>query len=85
MKYLNWKDLKSCLADLKKVYNANNAEMGLVYLDQAEQKWGSKHAVIFKSWRTHWDRIATFFQYSAALRKIIYTINPIESYSVFGE
>jgi putative transposase len=80
MKYLSWKDLKPCVADLKKVYKANNAEMGLVYLEQAEEKWNSKYAVIFKSWRANWDRIATFFQYPPALRKIIYTTNPIESY-----
>lgn len=80
MKYLGWKDLKPCVADLKKIYKANNAEMGLVYLGQAEEKWGSKYGVIFKSWRTNWDRIATFFQYPPALRKIIYTTNPIESY-----
>jgi putative transposase len=80
MKYIGWKDLKPCVADLKKVYKANNAEMGLVYLKQAEEKWGGKYGVIFKSWHTNWERIATFFQYPPALRKIIYTTNPIESY-----
>lgn len=79
MKYLNWKDLKSCVADLKKVYKANNADLALNYLTQAEEKWG-KYSVIFKSWRSNWDRLATFFQYPPALRKIIYTTNPIESY-----
>lgn len=80
MKYLNWKDLKPFVADLKKVYKANNADLALSYLEQAEQKWGSKYAVVFKSWRSNWDRLATFFQYPPALRKIIYTTNPIESY-----
>jgi transposase-like protein len=80
MKYMNWKDLKPCVADLKKVYKANNPELALSYLDQAQEKWGSKYGVIFKSWRSNWDRLATFFQYPPALRKIIYTTNPIESY-----
>lgn len=79
MKYLNWKDLKPCVADLKKVYKANNADLALSYLTQAEEKW-SKYSIIFKSWRSNWDRLATFFQYPPALRKIIYTTNPIESY-----
>jgi len=79
MKYLNWKDLKPCIADLKKVYKANNADLALHYLSQAEEKWG-KYSIIFKSWRSNWDRLATFFQYPPALRKIIYTTNPIESY-----
>lgn len=80
MKYMNWKYLKPCVADLKKVYKANNADLALSYLDQAQEKWGNKYAVIFKSWRSNWDRLATFFQYPPALRKIIYTTNPIESY-----
>lgn len=79
-KYITWKDLRAVIADLKKIYQANNEEMGLYYLDEAEKKWGHKYAVVFKSWRSHWDRLATFYKYPAALRKIIYTNNPIESY-----
>jgi len=80
MKYITWKDLRACVADLKKVYNANNEDMALHQLDQAEEKWGKKYAVVFKSWRANWHRLANFFKYPANLRKIIYTTNPIESY-----
>ena len=80
MKYLPYKDLRPCVKDLKKIYNAVNASMGLHYLDEAEKKWGDKYAVIFKSWRINWDRLSSFFNYSAAIRRIIYTTNPIESY-----
>lgn len=80
MKYVTWKDLRLLVSDLKKVYNANNEDMALHLLDQAEEKWGKKYAVVFKSWRTNWDRLAHFFKYPQNLRKIIYTTNPIESY-----
>jgi transposase-like protein len=80
MKYMNWKDMKPCVSDLKKIYKANNEEMGLHYLSQAEEKWGQKYPTIFKSWRKNWDRLSSFYRYPAALRKIIYTTNPIESY-----
>lgn len=80
MKYLNWKDLKACVVDLKKIYKANNAEMGAHYLQQAENNWAQKYPVIFKSWRTNWERLSKFFDYPAAIRRIIYTTNPIESY-----
>lgn len=79
-KYINWKDLKKVITDLRKIYQANNEKMGLHYLQEAEEKWAPKYAIVFKSWRTHWDRLATFYKYPAALRKIIYTNNPIESY-----
>jgi transposase-like protein len=80
MKYMSWKDLKPCIKDLKQIYKAVNAQMGLHYLDEAEKKWGDRYAVIFKSWRSNWDRLSSFFAYSPAIRRIIYTTNPIESY-----
>jgi putative transposase len=80
MKYISWKDLKPCIKDLKQVYKAVNEKMGLHYLQEAEKKWGDKYPVIFKSWRNNWDRLSRFFAYTAAIRRIIYTTNPIESY-----
>jgi transposase-like protein len=80
MKYLPNKDLRPCVKDLKKIYNAINLQMAEEYLDQAEEKWGQKYSVIFKSWRNNWNRLSHFFEYPAAIRKIIYTTNPIESY-----
>jgi putative transposase len=80
MKYISWKDLKPCIKDLKQIYKAVNAQMGLHYLDEAEKKWGGKYSVIFKSWRANWDRLSRFFDYTSAIRRIIYTTNPIESY-----
>jgi len=80
MKYLSYKDLKACVRDLKLVYKANNKEMGLVYLQEAEQKWGKKYPVIFRSWHHNWDRLSNFYQYADPIRRIIYTTNPIESY-----
>lgn len=80
MKYLNYKDLKACVKDLKLIYKANNREMGMVYLQEAEGKWGKKYPVIFRSWYNNWDRLSNFYQYPAPIRRIIYTTNPIESY-----
>lgn len=80
MKYISWKDLKPCIKDLKQIYKAVNSQMGLHYLDTAEKKWGDKYGIIFKSWRYNWDRLSRFFEYTTAIRRIIYTTNPIESY-----
>lgn len=80
MKYITWKDLRPCVSDLKRIYNANNEDMALHYLNQAEEIWGKKYAVVFKSWKNNWERLANFFKYPKSIRKIIYTTNPIESY-----
>jgi putative transposase len=80
IKYISDKELKPMVKDLKKIYKAINADTAKYYLDQAEITWGQKYKIVFKSWRNNWDRLTNFFKYPPALRRIIYTTNPIESY-----
>lgn len=80
LKYVASKDMKEVAADLKAVYGAGTEESGLHCLDLAEAKWGAKYPAIFKSWKTHWPRLSAFYKFPAALRRVIYTTNPVESY-----
>jgi putative transposase len=80
VKYMSEKDVKPMVQDLKKIYKALNEEMAAHYLAEAQQKWGDKYDVIFKSWHRNWDRLVQFFRYPPAMRRLIYTTNPIESY-----
>jgi transposase-like protein len=80
MKYINDKDMKPMVKDLKKIYTAINLDMANHYLAEAENTWGDKYKIVFKSWRTNWERLSNFYKYPPALRRVIYTTNPIESY-----
>jgi transposase-like protein len=80
MKYITDKDLRPMVKDLKMIYKANNEDMAKHYLQQAEQLWGEKYRVVFKSWHANWERLVCFYKYPPALRRLIYTTNPIESY-----
>jgi transposase-like protein len=80
MKYISDKDTKPMVRDLKKIYKAINAEMALHYLQEAEAIWGHKYKIVFKSWHINWERLTNFFKYPPALRRLIYTTNPIESF-----
>lgn len=80
LKYVNYKDYKAVSRDLRRVYTALNESAARQYLEQAEQTWGSKYKVIFRSWYNNWDRLTSFYKYPPALRRVIYTNNPIESY-----
>jgi transposase-like protein len=80
MKYVSFKDRKALCGDLKKIYKALNVEMAALYLNEAEAVWGEKYGVVFKSWRDNWDRLTSFYRYPPALKRLIYTTNPIESY-----
>jgi transposase-like protein len=80
LKYVSNNDIKPIIKDLRKIYTALNEKLAQQYLLQAEEKWGHKYSVIFKSWNKNWTRLTNFYKYPPALRRIIYTNNPIESY-----
>lgn len=45
-----------------------------------EEKWGRKYPVVIDSWKRNWDKLSTYFNYSSAIRKLIYTTNTIEGF-----
>ena len=54
--------------------------MALRRLEEFEAgEWGKKYPTIAASWRRAWEQVIPFFVYPAAVRKIIYTTNAIES------
>lgn len=80
-RYVSYKDVKAVTAALKPVYKAPTEEMALAALDEFEQKWGAKYPMAVKSWRDHWDELATMFKYPEHIRRIIYTTNAIENFN----
>jgi putative transposase len=78
IRFIASKDQKEFMADLKPVYKALNKEAAELNLDALEEKWGKKYGIVIKSWRTNWEKLTTYFKYSAEIRKMIYTTNPIE-------
>lgn len=72
------KDKKAVVVDLKPVYKAVNQEQGYEKLLEFEDKWGKKYPLSVKSWLDYWTNLSTYFEYSAEIRKVIYTTNAIE-------
>ena len=79
LKFVSWKDRKAIAKDLKSVYSAYNEEDAQLALSEFNDIWGKKYPNITASWQTHWAELSTFFKYPDAVRKLIYTTNPIES------
>lgn len=65
-------------ADQRTIYKSVNAEAGWQALQSVKEKW-PKYADLFKSWEDNWDELSIFFSYGPAIRKMIYTTNPIEN------
>ena len=77
-KYVNWKDMKEVMADLKKIYGAINEEEAMQGMTEFKEKWAKNYPSCVRSWEENWDILSTFFAYPAEVRKIIYTTNIIE-------
>jgi putative transposase len=80
LKYVSWKDRKAFVADLKQVYKAATREEAEANLEQLGEKWSAKYAMAVRSWENNWEDLATFFNYPAEIRRLIYTTNTIEGY-----
>jgi transposase-like protein len=90
MNFCSWKDRKARssgklspgqfsdpphTADLRPIYEAPTAEEAARQLDTFEEKWVGKYPSIVPAWRRAWTEVT----FSAAIRKIIYTTNAVES------
>jgi len=79
-KHVSYKDLKPIMADLKLIYNANNAESAQFQLEVFGEKWNAKYPQIYKSWQANWLDLIEYFQYPEELRRLIYTTNAVEGF-----
>lgn len=68
------------MKDLKPVYQAVSKEQAEVELDNLELNWGEQYPLVIKSWRDNWRKLSAYFQYTDAIRRLIYTTNTVEGY-----
>lgn len=79
-KFISYKDIKSFVADLKKIYKAATEEAALSALEDLEEKWAKKYPLSVKSWKNNWGELSAYFKYPEELRRIIYTTNSVENF-----
>jgi transposase-like protein len=79
MNFCSWKDRRVVAADLRPIYEAPTAGEAARQLDAFEEKWAAKYPSIAPAWRRAWAEVIPSFAFSAAIRKIIYTTNAMES------
>lgn len=80
LRYVTHEDSKQLLKDLKAIYQASSLEEAETQMLKLEERWKAKYPIVVRSWLNNWERLATYFDFPPAIRKAIYTNNPIESY-----
>src|SRR6476661_469132 len=79
--YVSWKDRKAFVADLRTIYQASTREAAETRLLELSERWSTTYPMALRSWETHWEDLATMFEYGAEIRRLIYTTNSIEGYN----
>lgn len=78
VKYVPHKHKEKFCRDLRSIYTAPSEEAGLTALDAVKHQWPD-YAVYLKSWEEKWCELSPMFRYPSAIRRIMYTTNPIEN------
>jgi len=79
IRYCSWKDRKAVVKALRPIYQAPSIDAAVDALDGFDAEWGDRYPAIVDLWRRNWERFTPFLGFDAAIRKIIYTTNAIES------
>lgn len=78
LRFVPDRDRKAVSRELKLVYKAPKREDAEFAFESFCGNWGDKYPMIVKSWRENWERLMEMFGYPPAIRRIIYTTNPVE-------
>lgn len=77
-KYVGSKNQKEFLKDLKGVYQAVSKEAVQDERLKQEEKRGEQYLIVIKSWQDQLGKLIEYFQYTPAIRKLIYTTNTVK-------
>ena len=80
IKYVGSRHQKEFIKDLRTVYGAVSKDAAEANLETLANKWEEMYPIVIKSWRDNWERLTEYFQYTPAIRKLIYTTNTVEGY-----
>lgn len=73
------KDRKAVAARLRAVYAAPTVEAAERALSAFEAEWGERYPAAPAVWRRAWERVIPMFAFVPAVRRLLYTTNPVES------
>ena len=53
--FVTWKDRKAIMPSIRAIYQAENADMALIRLEEFEAEWGKRYPAIGQAWRRSWE------------------------------
>lgn len=78
LRYVPQKHYKAFTAHLKLIYKAPNRKVAALEFEKFKEAWREYPSAI-KVWETNWTHVEQLYDYTAPIRRIMYTTNAIES------
>jgi transposase-like protein len=81
LRYLSWKERKTCASELRRIYTAADADAARQVLDELTADWAESktRTAALQVWERAWDRVIPFLAFPEEIRRIVYTTNTVES------
>jgi putative transposase len=81
LRYLSWKERKSCAGELRRIYTAADADAARQVLDELADTWSESktRTAALQVWERAWDRVIPFLAFPDEIRRVVYTTNTVES------
>jgi transposase-like protein len=81
LRYLSYRERKSCAAELRRIYTAADADQARAVLDELTAAWAESktRTAALAVWERAWERVIPFLAFPDEIRRIVYTTNTIES------
>src|SRR5947199_1338935 len=81
LRYLSWKERKSCASELRRIYTAADADAARQVLDELTAAWADSKTktAALQVWERSWERMIPFLAFPEEIRRIVYTTNTVES------
>lgn len=79
VKYIPSKKRKDFCNHLRLIYKAPNKKIALIEFEKFKEAWNSDYPGAVAVWERNWKHVEQLYDYTAPIRKIMYTTNAIES------
>ncbi|MCL4814893.1 MAG: IS256 family transposase [Vicinamibacteraceae bacterium] len=81
LRYLSWKERKSCAGELRRIYTAPDADQARAVLDELTHAWADSKTktAALQVWERAWERFIPFLAFPQEIRRVVYTTNTVES------
>src|SRR5699024_3251976 len=78
-KLVSYRDRTALARDMRSIYQAPTWEAAEMALEEFAEQWNRRYPGVVKQWEQNLPRLANLWTYGEALRKLVYTTNPIEN------